>query len=143
MIITFCGHSDFISNYEYEKRVLDILEKEMVNGCGEIYLGEYGAFDLFAYECSKRFKQTHEKILLTFVTPYLFNISKEKLDRFDNVIYPELENVPKRYAILKRNEYMIEKADVVIAYVNRSFGGANKSYQLAKRKNKKIYNLAK
>ena len=51
--------------------------------------------------------------------------------------------MPKRYAILKRNEYMIERADVVIAFVNRNFGGAYKSYDYAKRKNKKIYNLAK
>ena len=48
MIITFCGHSDFISNYEHKKSILDILEKEIGNKKAEIYLGEYGAFDSFA-----------------------------------------------------------------------------------------------
>ncbi|MBO5357445.1 MAG: hypothetical protein J6A95_06715 [Clostridia bacterium] len=142
MIITFCGHSDFIRKDEYEQRILDILEKETGDSGAEIYLGEYGAFDSFAYECSKKFQQTHKNVSLVFITPYLLGIANDKKARYDNIIYPELERVPKRYAILKRNEYMIEKADVVIAFVNRNYGGAYKSYNYAKRKNKKLYNLA-
>ena len=52
-----------------------------------------------------------------------------------------LEFVPKRFAIVKRNEWMMTNADIVIAYVNRNYGGAYKSLQAAKRKKKKIINI--
>ena len=44
--------------------------------------------------------------------------------------------------IAYRNKYMVEKADVVIAYVMHDFGGAYATYTYAKRKGKAIFNLA-
>lgn len=37
---------------------------------------------------------------------------------------------------------MAEKADYVVAYVNRDWGGAYKTFEYAKKLNKKIFNLA-
>ena len=59
------------------------------------------------------------------------------------MIYPEIEDKPKRYAILYRNKYMVEKADYVVAYVSRNWGGAYQTYKHAKRRGKLIFNLAK
>jgi len=59
----------------------------------------------------------------------------------DMSIYPPIENVPLRFAILKRNEWMMKNADLIIAYVKRNYGGAYKSLQVAKRKKKKIINI--
>jgi len=143
MRITFCGHSDFIRTVEYEKAILKILEAEIGYDKAEIYLGEYGLFDNFAFECSQKFKATHPNVSLIFVTPYLSKISKETSDRYDEIIYPNLEGVPKKFAISYRNKYMIEKADVVVAYINRAYGGAYESYKVAIRNKKKIYNLSK
>ena len=39
-------------------------------------------------------------------------------------MYPLLENVIPRFAISKRNEWMIDKADLIIAFVNHEYGGA-------------------
>ena len=61
---------------------------------------------------------------------------------FDSIIYPEIEKTPPRFAILKRNFWMINKADLVIAYVKHSWGGAAKSFNYAKKLNKKFINLA-
>ena len=142
MIVTFCGHSDFIETIEYEKQVLEILENEIGYDKAEIFLGEYGAFDAFAYKCSAKFKVNHPNVSLIFVTPYLSNISNDKTIRFDEIIYPDLEGVPKKFAITYRNKYMTEKADIVIAYINRAYGGAYESYKVAIRNKKKIYNLS-
>ncbi len=60
---------------------------------------------------------------------------------YDEVIYPPIENTPKRFAISKRNEWMIKSADIVIAYVKTSYGGAYKSLQIAKRQKKRIINI--
>jgi len=59
----------------------------------------------------------------------------------DTSIYPHIENVPPKFAISKRNEWMMISADLIIAYVNRSYGGAYKSLQVAKRRKKKIINI--
>ena len=62
---------------------------------------------------------------------------------YDLILYPELENKPKRYAITYRNRYMVEVADYIIAYVTHDWGGAYATYQHAKKKGKTVFNLAK
>ena len=71
MIVTFCGHSDFTKSAEYEEKILAFLEEKVGDRSADMYLGGYGAFDSFAYECCKKYKTTHPQISLVFVTPYL------------------------------------------------------------------------
>ena len=140
MIITFCGHALFKKTDEYEKKILTFLEEKIGNDSAEIYFGDNGDFDAFAYECCKKYKNLHSNVSLVFVTPYLnLKCSKEK---YDFIIYPEIENKPPRFAIIYRNRYMIKKADYVIAYVSHAWGGAYKTYKYAKRQGKCILNLA-
>ena len=61
---------------------------------------------------------------------------------YDEIVYPELESVPWKFAISKRNEWMVEQADIVIAFVDHDWGGAATTLQYAKRKKKTIINLA-
>ncbi len=56
-------------------------------------------------------------------------------NNFDEMIYPPLERVPPKYAILRRNEWMIDKATVLFACVRHAWGGAAKTLAYAKRKN--------
>lgn len=63
------------------------------------------------------------------------------MEELDSVLYPELENVPPRYAISHRNRWMVEQADIVISFVSHQYGGAYTTYLHAKRNGKKIYNL--
>ncbi len=105
------------------------------------FLGGYGNFDKFAYDCAKKFKENHMGAKLIFITPYI-TVTKYKKDCFDLIIYPELEKVPLRYAIVHRNKWMVDKADIVIANITHKYGGAYRMYQYAERKNKEIYNIA-
>ncbi len=108
MIITFCGHSTYLSNFEDEEQLLKLLE---IVACGnqvDFYLGGYGNFNNFALNCAIKYKQQCNNAKIFFITPYLDewlnkrkNILKEK---YDEIIYPELEHVPKKFAIIKRNE---------------------------------------
>lgn len=148
MIITFCGHSDFVGNQEYEEKILSFLEENVGNSPAELFLGGYGAFDDFAYGCSKKYKHGHPNVSLVFVTPYITaEYQKNHLEYastvYDSILYPDLENVPPRFAISRRNKYMAEKADILIAYIDRAYGGAYQTYKLAKGKGKRIFNLAK
>lgn len=49
--------------------------------------------------------------------------------------------VPRRFAIDKRNRWMIDHSDFVITYVSRSFGGAAKFKEIAEKKNRVVINI--
>ncbi len=147
MIVAFCGHSSYAKTEADEKRVLEILEHILENDTIEFFLGGYGEFDNFAYKCAQKFKKTHPHAKLIFVTPYIpAQTSQSHIEynknRFDLILYPNLEHIPPRYAISHRNKWMVEQADIVIAYITHRFGGAYTMYRHAKQKNKKIYNIA-
>lgn len=145
MIVAFCGHSDYIANEKDEKRMLALLETHVGNEPCEFFLGEYGGFDRFSYRCAEKFRATHPNAKLVFVTPYLLTdrIKETADDRnYDLVIYPDLEKVPRRFAITHRNRWIVEQADLMIAYIDHEFGGAYTMYRDAVRKNKAIYNIA-
>lgn len=52
--------------------------------------------------------------------------------------YIPLGSVPKKFAISRRNEWMVLESDIIVAYVLRDFGCAAKTLQYARRKRKKI-----
>lgn len=148
MIITFFGHSGFIGTKEYEEKLLSFLEKNVGDNPVQMYLGGYGGFDEFAYSCCKKYKENHPKASLIFVTPYItLEYQKNHLDRlkslYDIILYPEIEDKPKRFAIYYRNKFMVESADFIITYVVHSYGGAYTAYKIAKRRGKNIFNLGK
>ena len=142
MIISFCGHSDFCKTAEYEQKMFSLFENLAMDKQVELFLGGYGAFDRFAYECGKQYQKIHADFTLVFVTPYLRFPKGFDETQYDRILYPELEQVPKKFAIIHRNRFMMEQADVVIAYIEHTWGGAYQSYQYAKRKGKTIFNLA-
>ena len=63
-------------------------------------------------------------------------------DQYADTIYPDgLENVPQRFAICKRNDWMIDNSDTVICYVVNHFGGAYTYTEKTRRKGKRIINI--
>ena len=146
MIITFCGHS----NYSFDDTVKEklrglLLQNIRKNPTCKFYLGGYGNFDSLCLSILKELKADFPDIELLFITPYL-NDNYSKLETaklyYDGIIYPPLENVPRRFCISKRNEWMVNEADFVIAFVKYSWGGAAKTLEYAKRKKVEFFNLA-
>lgn len=61
---------------------------------------------------------------------------------FDSVIVPDVVvGIHYKSAITKRNRWMIENSDIVVAYIYREFGGAYNAVKYAKKLNKTIINL--
>lgn len=145
MIITFCGHSDYLEHKEDEDILLSLLETIANGRHVDFYLGGYGKFDAFVKKCAERFKKTHNDAKIIFVTPYLnkwLDDRREYLEKeYDEILYPELENVPLRYTIAKRNEWMINHSDYLIAYVRTHFGGAYNALLYADKHKKPYTNL--
>ena len=143
MTVTFCGHSDFVPSTAMEARLLSVLASQIGDSPAELLLGGYGSFDRFALRCGKIFQQTHPSVSLIYVTPYMVTERQTSVGaEYDGIVYPPLEHVPPRYAILHRNRYMVERADLVIPCITRSRGGAYQTYLHARRKGKAMINLA-
>lgn len=65
-----------------------------------------------------------------------------KVDEVGTGTAEGLENAPRKFAISKRNRWLIEHCDTVIAYVKYSTGGAAQFKELAEKKQKWIINIA-
>ena len=146
MIITFCGHGNINIGQSVADKIKDFLiEKVKQYTNAKFYLGGYGGFDSLAFSILRKLKRDFQNIELIFISPYL-DSSYSKLqianEIYDGTLYPPLETVPKRFAILKRNEWMVGSCDLLIAYVKYSWGGARKTLDYAIRKKKSYINFA-
>ena len=146
LIITFCGHAEIGNKEDLVGKVLSVIKKEAEEGPVDFYLGGYGDFDFIALHASKMYKKESPLSKLNFVTPYLDEIYLKRreiqLEEYDEILYPEIEKTLPRYAITARNEWMMRKADFVIAYVRYGFGGAAKTFAYVKKRKKPYINLA-
>lgn len=97
------------------------------------------------YDAQKKYKETHPDTKLIFIFPYQNKWLEDRRAQiekeYDEIIYPELERVPLKFAILKRNEFMVGQADRVICYVQTHYGGAYKTLLYAHKRKKSYVNL--
>ena len=121
------------------KKLRVVIEELISRGATEFYLGGYGGFDSLAASTVRSLKASHPNIRLILVIPYLNREYDSKA--YDELLYPPLENVLPRYAISKRNEWMVEEAQIVVSYVTHDWGGASKTLAFAKRKKKEIISV--
>lgn len=140
MTATFIGHREC---FGLSKETLQVTIKQLIEeGVTEFLNGGMGQFDWMRARAVAELKKSYPQIRNTLVIPYLtFNIQSKEL--FDDVLYPDgFEKYHFKSAIGKRNQYMIDNADVAVCYVDHDWGGAVQSYQRAVKKGKRIINLA-
>ena len=136
MRITFCGHKEVWDREPVERWLKQVCGELISQGANEFFLGGYGHFDYMCASVLRELKESHPQIRLILVLPYLN--STMITDGYDETVYPPLETVPPRFAIVRRNEWMVRESDVVVAYVIRGFGGAAKTLEYARKKKKTI-----
>ena len=143
-ICTFIGNKDVILNGKDRETLKNLITSAIIDyGATTFYCGNYGNFDLLCATILNCLKKDYD-ISVIFVTPYL---DKSYLNRgqikllYDDILYPGLEKVPLKHAIVERNKYMIDRSDIVIAGVYKQFGNAYKFLYYARPKNKVILSL--
>ena len=139
-VVTFCGHGEFYGDEEVKRWLRETVEALILRGADDFLLGGYGGFDACAASVVWELKRQYPAIRSTLVLPYLDRTVDAK--KYDGTLYPPLEKVPRRFAISKRNEYMVNEADIVVAYVTHDWGGAAATLAYAQRKRKEIINYA-
>ena len=131
----FIGHRDAPESI---RQMLDVKIEKFVNehDINEFIVGHYGNFDRMAANAVIRAKIKFQNIKLNMLFPYYPADSSIKLpDGFDCSLYPPgMEYVPKRFAIVKANQYMIDHCDALICYVWHPASNARKLYERAKRR---------
>ena len=125
-VCTFFGHKD---SYGLDSaRLLDTIRKQILLGTETFYVGNQGQFDAVVYGCLKQLQKEYSHIQIGVVLAYLPNENQEIIA---DSMYPEIEGHPK-FAIERRNRWMINKAKCCICYINHTWGGAYKFAKLAK-----------
>lgn len=136
MNVTFCGHAKISDRDAVQAWLSDVTQALIAQGATTFYLGGYGAFDELAAWVLRRQKQTHPDMKLILVRPYLHRNMEDF--GYDGSIYPPLGSVPPRLAIPKRNQWMVQQSNIVVAYVLHDWGGAAATLRYARQKKKII-----
>ena len=139
---TFFGHRDCPETIKPKIRtaVIDLIEN---HGVTMFYVGNQGNFDRMVRSVLKEVTTAYPGVRYAVVLAYMppTKVANLSEDFSDTMLPKGIEKVPKRYAILWRNKWMIEHADYVVTYVTRSCGGSAKFQGIAIKMDKRIYDL--
>ena len=130
---TFFGHRDSPSNI---RGVLSAEIERLINekDVNTFYVGTQGNFDRMAYSVLAELRKRYQHIKVYRVLAYMPKPGDN--DTADTIVPEGIENAHPRYAIVYRNNWMIDHSDYVIAYVTHTFGGAYQAVERAKKKGK-------
>lgn len=123
--------------------LMEAIENEVSKGTKIFYVGYHGSFDRMAITALQKAKQKYSNIIAVLVLPChpaAYHIAKP--DGFDTILYPPLENVPRRCARMRANQYMIRMSERVICYV-RHFGNSRNLLRYAQSHGASTTNIAK
>lgn len=135
MTVTFIGHSYTPDEIQetLEKVLIELIEK---HNSIQFYVGNHGNFDLIVKNTLYKLKDIYPHISFSVVLAY-----KPKT-KINFTIFPNiLENTHPKYAIIKRNQWMIEQSYIVITYVKNPNGRSVRFKEFAEKNGKLIINL--
>ncbi len=119
-------------------KIEELIIKENVK-C--FYVGTQGAFDSLVFDALCLLEAKYD-IKTVVVLAYLNNeIAKKYLNSAKTIFPEELTKIPLRFAIRRRNSYMIEKSDYIISYINTPISNVFSSVEEAVKKKKHIINI--
>ena len=136
---TFFGHRDCPDSILPKLRsvLINLIENQQAD---TFYVGRQGSFDALvcATLCELAAEYPHIRYAVV-----LERLSGKSTDDFTETLFPEvMENVPPRFAIDRRNNWMLQQADLVVVYVTHTWGGAAKFAKKAEKQGKAVINLA-
>lgn len=133
----FLGHRDAPENIsvELERVIESLIYESMVE---EFIVGSYGRFDTLVQKVLVQLKEKYPHIILTLLLPYHPSVKTVTLPKgFDQTLYPDnMEKVPKRYAIVRANQSMVNYCDCLVAYLRYPGTNTAKLVEYAQKRRK-------
>lgn len=115
----------------------------------EFLVGREGDFDQIASSTIKRLKRSvrDDNSSLTWVLPYPTSEMENNIEYYekyyDNIeVCEESSRAHFKGAIQARNRNMVDRADLIVCYVEHQRGGAYQTIKYAEKQGKHIINLA-
>ena len=138
----FFGHREVTHNIiDKLKAIIESLIAE--NGVTEFYVGHQGQFDSMVYSVLKELKAKYPHIRYTVVIAYMPDEHIKEVYGEDTLFPDGMESVSKKFAISKRNDWMIQQSGFVVCYVHKITGGAAKFREKCVRKKLQVIDIFK
>lgn len=135
MVCFFIGHRD--APQSVLPQLESAIQRHIVDyGVTEFVVGQYGAFDRLAVQAVRKIKEEFPTVKLTILLPFHPSERGAKTpEGCDGTLYPPgLENVPKRFSIVRANQYMIRHCNYLIAYAWQAGSNSLRLTEQAKRR---------
>lgn len=114
MTCFFIGHRDAPEDI-YAKLREAVADHITEHGVTDFVVGHYGRFDSMAARAVREEKVRYPEVTLTLLLPY-YPYTYDT-DKYDGSFYPPgMEAVPKPYAIVRANQYMLRHSEYLICY---------------------------
>ena len=145
--VAFFGHRRIYNIREIEEKLVPILKeliltKEYV----EFYIGRNGDFDEFVASVIKRVQKQLDRgnNVMILTLPYTVKDIEYYEDYYDEIVIPDaIGRAHPKAAITLRNRWMVDTADLVIAYIEHEEGGAYAAVKYAIKHNKSVINISR
>ena len=133
----FFGHKDV---YRLDRNLLlRTIRQRILQGDDVFFVGHQGAFDREVYLCLGQLREEYLHIRICVVLAYL---PTEKDEELLDSMYPEgLETAHPKYAIDKRNRWMVAASHSCICYIDHTWGGAYKFVKFAQKRGLAVINI--
>ena len=148
--VSLFGHRSLLNPLSAEEHLEHEVYKILKNhSYVKFLIGRTGEFDLMAALTIRRVMKTYSRIncSLILVLPYQNSNVENHKDSFLN-LYDEIEicqysaDTHYKSAFQARNQYMVDRSDLVLCCIEHESGGAYRTVQYAQQKECQIINLA-
>ena len=148
--VALFGHRQLSYWHPVEQKLKEIItellfQKEYI----DFLVGRNGDFDQMASSVIRTLKQTFrdDNSSLSLILPYVtaeYRCHRNSFELYydEIMICEDSATCHFKKAIELRNRYMIDQADLVPVFVERNYGGAYQALCYAKKRNKKVINIA-
>ena len=138
-VCTFFGHRGC---YGLDGAVLrNAMEELIQKGVDDFLVGNQGQFDRMVYGCLKSLQIQYPHIRYSVVLAYL-PAEKKPFEDYSDTVFPcGMEQVHPKYAVERRNRWMITRSQYCLCYINHTWGGAYKFARMASRRGLSVINL--
>ena len=143
--VAFIGHREICGNCHLADAVEQVIRQQLqCREYVEFYAGRSGDFDLLAASAVKRAQNAlgrHNSSLI-LVQPYPTKDDEYYASYYDEIVYPVDPKMHPKSAITRRNRWMMEQADLLLAFVNtEQLGGARTALRYAEKKGVPVINF--
>ena len=143
VVCSFFGHKN--TPQTIYPQIRECIEKLItLYNVDSFMVGNQGDFDYMVLKALRQLKQEYPHIYYNVVLAYL-PTQKQEYEAYDplETFLPEgIETVPRRFAISWRNRWMVKESEIIICYIDHTWGGAVQYVKYAQNQGKEIINLS-